>query len=155
MALTHTFQIIAGIMGNQSGAVAPVVAPAGTFEVSSSGSGNEARVYITVSNSGTWSVTDASTGSGSTNFSSPSSGTWLNTGSASDYDIKIDWTSGDIADVSGPADNTWVNLGTSRTWDLTADEEDLSVTGTLSIRNASSLTVLDTGSITLGAAHFP
>lgn len=155
MALSHTFQIIAGIMANEGTAVAPVVAPAGTFAVDSSGFGNEALVYITVSNLGTWSVTDASTGAGSTNFTSPSSGTWRNTGSSSDYDIKIDWTSGDIASVGGPADNTWVNLGTSRAWDLGVEEGSVSVTGTLSIRDASTLTVLDTGSITLSAEHFP
>lgn len=152
MSLPHTYQAIAGLSEE---AVPLVTAPAGTFAVDSSGFGNVASVYITVSNAGTWSVTDGSTGSGSTNFSSPSSGTWRNIGSSSDYDIKIDWTSGNIASVSGPADNTWVNLGTSRVWTLTASEEALTVTGTLSIRNASTLTVLDTGSITLSAEHFP
>jgi hypothetical protein len=149
--LTTTGNFFSG----SGGAVNPVTAPAGTFAVDSSGFGNEALVYITVSNLGTWNVTDGSTGSGSTNFTSPSSGTWLNTGSASDYDIKIDWTSGDVGSVGGPADNTWVNLGTSRAWDLGVEEGSLSVTGTLSIRNASTLTVLDTGSITLSAEHFP
>lgn len=154
MSIPHTFQVIGGLAG--SGVqLGPVTAPAGDFEVSSSGAGNDAEVNLTLSNAGTWAATDTSTGSGAANFSTPSSGTWLNTGSASDYDVKIDWTSGDVGAPTGPADNTWVNLGTTRVWTLYAQESSASVTGTLSIRNASTLTVLDTGTIVLTAEHTP
>ena len=140
---TDTFTI------NDTSTAPPVTAPSGFFSVNSSGNGAYAKIRLTVSNDGDWYVDDISTGSGSSNFSNGSQGTWLNSGSASDYDIKIDFQDG-----TSP-DNVWLNLGTNRVWEIQMEEDSLADEGSLSIRNASTLTVLATSTITLEAEHFP
>jgi len=147
MALSHTFQIIAGIMGNQGGGSSLVTAPSGTFSTNASGAGGYARTTLTVHSDGDWYVYDQSVGSGGASFTSGSQGTWLNSGSASDYDIKIDFQDG-----TSP-DNVWLNLGTNRTWIVDADNDVVSDEGSLSIRLASTQAVIATSIITLEAEH--
>jgi hypothetical protein len=148
MSIPHTFQVIGGLAGEEA-TPSPVTAPSGFFTVNSSGNGAYAKIRLTVDSDGDWYVNDLSTGSGSANFFSGSQGTWLNTGSAGDYDIKIDF-----ADGTTP-DNVWLNLGTDRVWEIQMEEDSLADDGSLSIRNASTLTVLATSTITLEAEHTP
>lgn len=78
---------------------------------------------------------------------------WLLIGIGSDYDVR--WNaSGDTGALSGSAINTWLNLGASRNWaviDTSSVGPALVVTGNLEIRDASTLAVLDTKTLTLSA----
>lgn len=71
------------------------------------------------------------------------SGNWLLSGSASDYEIKMD--------VNGIA-GSWLNLGTSRSYTLSRTTiGENSSTVDISIRRASDGLVLDTGTSTFSA----
>lgn len=79
--------------------------------------------------------------------------TWLLSGAASGYDSYVTVTSGALtAGTTG----AWLNLGTTRDWTLTAYNpgDDFTCIMTVQIRNASSLVVLATATITLNAISF-
>ena len=68
-------------------------------------------------------------------------GTWLLSGSASDYDVQLVLSSGSTP--TGASVNTWLNLGTGRYWELqqtTAGSKTANVV--LKIRDATTLTEL-------------
>jgi hypothetical protein len=74
--------------------------------------------------------------------------TWLVSGTASQYDVRMTKNSGN-ATPTGTL-NTWLNLGTERTWevqDAAADAVEQNATCTVEIRDATTLAVLDTASI--------
>lgn len=71
----------------------------------------------------------------------PYAGTWLNYGSASSYEIRYSPT-GDAP--TGSATATWLSLSTDRSWTLTETGVGIkSCSGTIEIRDASTLVVLD------------
>ena len=77
--------------------------------------------------------------------------TWLLSGAASDYEVRVTLSLGTL---SSGTTGTWQNLGTSRSWtvvDTTFDgiisEADIVV----EIRDATTLMILDTATITLQA----
>ena len=78
--------------------------------------------------------------------------TWLSFGTASNYECRATVISGALS--SGTA-GSWLSLGTSREWTVTQ-----SVVGTntcdltIEIRNASTLVVLDSATITIEADRF-
>lgn len=77
------------------------------------------------------------------------SNTWLLSGIASDYEVRATLTSGSL--TSGTT-GTWLSLGTSRSW--TRDRNTAGVSQavmTIEIRNATTLVVLDSASVTLTA----
>lgn len=77
------------------------------------------------------------------------SGTWLLSGSASDYDARATLVSGAVS--SGTL-NTWLNLGTTRSWTRTQTVAGSSaVTLQIEIRLAATGTVLATAQTTLTA----
>lgn len=72
------------------------------------------------------------------------SGEWLVSGSASSYEVRATLNSGSL--TSGTT-GTWLNLGTSRGWAIAGTDGDASLT--IEIRDASTLTVLDSANINL------
>lgn len=81
--------------------------------------------------------------------------TWLQSGSAADYEIRATLAGGDAL-ASGTM-NTWLGLGTTREWSQEAigSGEAWSSSVTIEIRLAASpFTVLDTATITLTAISF-
>lgn len=67
------------------------------------------------------------------------------TGDSSDYDVKVDITSGTL--TSGTV-GSWVNMGTTQQWRLQRDTiGNSSASGTISIRDANTLAVLFTRAI--------
>lgn len=83
--------------------------------------------------------------------------TWLLSGAASDYDIRVTLASGTSPNLVNAGMNVWLNLGTSREWSL--QDTDGGAAGgvtcalTVEIRNASTLAVLDTASVTLDSDY--
>jgi hypothetical protein len=77
------------------------------------------------------------------------SGTWLTSGSASQVDIKIYYSSG-THNPSGDSVNAWLNLGTSRQWQLLNPTDQTIRTSTmiLTLRDANSLANLITRIVT-------
>lgn len=74
---------------------------------------------------------------------------WLSSGAASGYDIRATATSGTF---SSGTTGTWLNLATTRAWTRGAIAGTFqSVTALFEIRNASTLIVLASASITLEA----
>lgn len=137
--------------------------------VGSGGAWKTAWVYLTVdvtspiSDSDTQiSPTDASASlvvnsSGALTTSPTASGnqTWLDAGSASQVDVRLTQTglTGGGA-MGGAALATWLNCGTTRTWTLTNTTNAFNsstFTGTLEFRDATTLAVLDTATVTLEA----
>ena len=77
------------------------------------------------------------------------SGTWLLSGSASDYEVRATVVSGSV--TSGTL-NTWLGLGTTRTWTRTRTTVGSSaVTLQIEIRLAATGTVIATAQTTLTA----
>ena len=77
--------------------------------------------------------------------------TWLLSGVASDYEVRATLSSGTL---SSGTTGTWQNLGTSRSWTVVDSAFDASVTEAVivvEIRDATTLLVLDTATITLQA----
>lgn len=74
---------------------------------------------------------------------------WLLSGSASQVDIRVTPTSGSW---SSGTTGTWLNLATSRSWTINwpGGISSSSVTSTIELRDASSLVVLASGSLTVG-----
>ena len=87
--------------------------------------------------------------------------TWLQSGNASDYEGKWDYTAsldggGQITNDAGQ--NVWLNLGSTRTWTV-FDSSPLAgiqrVEGTFSIRRASDQQLLASGFVRIGADQEP
>lgn len=77
--------------------------------------------------------------------------TWQGGGAASDYDIFATLNSGT---VTGSPTGSWLNLGSGRSWTCTRASNIAGTTSaqiTVQIRNATTLAVLATGTITLDA----
>lgn len=77
--------------------------------------------------------------------------TWLLSGAASDCEVRVTLSSGTLS--SGTTD-TWQNLGTSRSWTVVAGNfypEFVEAEIVVEIRDAMTLTILDTATITLQA----
>lgn len=77
--------------------------------------------------------------------------TWLLSGSASAYEVRATLSSGTL---SSGTTGTWENLGTSRSWtvaDSTLDPYMSEAVIVVEIRDATTLLVLDTATITLQA----
>ena len=70
---------------------------------------------------------------------------WLDSGTASQFDVRVTATGDPL--YSGTL-NTWQNLSVDRAWHLKSTG-DAQTNLSVSIRDASSLTILDTASITL------
>jgi hypothetical protein len=73
------------------------------------------------------------------------SGEWLLVGSASDYEVRVTIVSGTL--TSGTT-GSWLSCGSDRNWSITSSVGKTTVL-TVEIRNAASLAVLDTATITL------
>jgi len=87
-----------------------------------------------------------------------SSETWLITGAASDYDVRWSFTgsTGDV--IANPGNGVWLNLGTSRTWSIRDSDYNpgvKNIIGNLQIRNASTLVVLATGTLSMSVDFEP
>ena len=115
-----------------------------------------AALYINTNNAaaslpGSWTtwINVTATQSGAT--------TWLTgSGSGANYDVRFDLISGTLGTIGIPssAANTWLTGSSTYVWtarQASASANTSIVTGTLSIRNASTLAVLATSSITLTA----
>ena len=77
--------------------------------------------------------------------------TWLLSGSASDYEVRATLSSGTL---SSGTTGTWENLGTSRSWTVDDSIVDATISGAVivvEIRDATTLLLLDTATITLQA----
>ena len=72
--------------------------------------------------------------------------TWLLSGAAADYEIRLTPISGSFG---GSAVNTWLSLSASRAWTLAAGVMPASINGTLEIRLVSTGEVLDSAGLTL------
>ena len=99
-------------------------------------------------------LTVANTGSLTTSLGAGDQ-TWLTAGSASQVDVRLSQVSlTGAGSMGGSALATWLNCGTSRVWTLTNTDNSFSTstfTGTLEFRDATTLAVLDTASVTLEA----
>lgn len=75
--------------------------------------------------------------------------TWLNSGTNSQYDVKLSKVSG-VLPIGGAALDTWLVCSTDRTWNYTGTGQ-TSFTGQLSIRDGTSGIILDTAIINIDA----
>lgn len=92
---------------------------------------DDSSASITIANTGGWTAVNGG------------AGTWRLAGASSDYDVRLNQTGGSGA--SGSAVNTWLNLGTTRSWSCATTYPPGGVSsssGTIEIRDASTLTVL-------------
>lgn len=125
-----------------------------TFVAISNQSPTASNVGLGGPRSATASYTLNSAGGAVVN-STPVSGEWLASGAASGYDVRATLASG--TSPSGSAVGSWLNLGTTRAWSLTASagfagaSQVLLCTLTVEIRDASTLAVLDTATISISA----
>lgn len=128
----------------------------------------DAWTYLTVAVTGTISeivsqisptdaictLTVANTGSLTTSLGSGDQ-TWLAAGSASQVDVRLTQVSlTGAGSMSGSALATWLNCGTTRAWsntNTTNGTNNSKFTGTLEFRDATTLAVLDTATVTLDA----
>ena len=102
----------------------------------------------------TTSFTVSNTGAISSVENNSMAGTWLTAGNASQVDVRLTQVSLTGGSMAGSALATWLNCGTSRTWSLTNTTNGTSTytfTGTLEFRDATTLAVLDTATVTLSA----
>lgn len=99
-------------------------------------------------------LTVANTGSLTTSLGSGNQ-TWLTAGSASQVDVRLTQVGlTGAGSMSGSALATWLNCGTTRAWtnnNSTNGFNSSAFTGTLEFRDATTLAVLDTASVTLEA----
>lgn len=76
--------------------------------------------------------------------------TWLLSGAAADYDVRATLVSGNSP--TGASLGTWLNLASSHAWQETASLGSIKTcTLTIEIRDATTLTVLDTATVTVTA----
>ena len=104
---------------------------------------------------GDFRFTDTSTGSGGSNL--PITRTWLLAGSSGDYDIRFDLGGLSSALAAGSAaTGSWLDASGSHVW-VSRDESLLqangNVFGTLSIRDGTTLDLLDSISVTMTATY--
>lgn len=79
-------------------------------------------------------------------------GTWLLSGAAADYEVRLDVVSGPTP--SGSAVGTWLGAGTSREWtnfDGSSGDGGVLTTATLSVRDVATATLIDTAALTIEA----
>jgi hypothetical protein len=113
-----------------------------TLEASDVNSGS-AAASISVKSDGTLDGTGAQ---------AAPSGTWLNVGAASDYEIYVTGT-GDTP--TGAAVDTWLGLGTTRQWALNASSILKDFLGTFSVRRVADSVVVDSGTFHIEADGTP
>jgi len=102
---------------------------------------------------GDFRFTDTSTGSGSSNL--PIARTWLLAGSSSDYDIRFDLDGSSSALFSGTT-GSWLDASGSHVWvsrDESLTQANGNVFGTLSIRDGTTLDLLDAITVTMTATY--
>ncbi len=76
---------------------------------------------------------------------------WVSSGSGGDYEIRVTLMSGTFSSVSA-ATSVWLSLGTNREWLVRKTTVGTkSCTALYEIRNAATLVVLDSATITLSA----
>ena len=129
--------------------------------VGSGTNGGNCNIKLNMSSAGTVTFSGGGT-QGSLNPGNLSGGqTWLVSGSASDYEVKFDYTTsfhgGSVASGSA-ADNTWYSCAANWYWgvyDASTSGASNIMSGTLSIRDASTSTVIDTVYIIMNADHTP
>ena len=140
MSLPHTFQIIAGIMGNHAtggggGGGDPVSLPeygatsnTVTLSTSANPGGSSpawAAVAIILNSDGTGVYRTSTYTGGDTDVLTF---TWLNTGSASDYYAYMDTPDGDTFSVLSDSTATSLQMTQQRYWQLYAETPDANVT---------------------------
>lgn len=81
--------------------------------------------------------------------------TWLNSGSASDYQVRVT-DGGPDGITSGDATGTWLTLNTNYSWTLeeTVSGNTSQTVLTVEIRDVATSTVQDTATVTLTASPF-
>ena len=102
---------------------------------------------------GDFRFTDTSTGFGSSNL--PITRTWLLAGSSSDYDIRFDLDGSSSALFSGTT-GSWLDASGSHVWvsrDESLTQANGNVFGTLSIRDGTTLDLLDAITVTMTATY--
>ena len=120
----------------------------------------KAAVQMTFQTDG--SVAYTTTGSTSTGAISGQSGTtqtgtstWGSAVTGSDYEVKFDYSQTDSGGgITIGQDNVWLGLGSNRTWAVetgTIGDAERKITGTVSIRNATTNAVLSSKTQTLNA----
>jgi hypothetical protein len=115
------------------GLVHPAVQFPGVFMTNTQISPTNSSVSLGFDSAGSWGGWEQGT--------ETYGGTWKLTGSASDYDIKFDVTSGNNPTGGSDSIGTWLNLGTTRTWYLVETGDGYyskALTANISIRSALS-----------------
>jgi hypothetical protein len=135
-----------------SGAATPVNGSLSTVDVYSvaAGLGTQADASWSIYPGGTITATGTGGGGGPTTITGTPQ-TWLNTGNASDYEVKWDFTylafgsGGFTSTLNQSSDGVWYNLGTTRTWAIQDSGNNIDPTearGTVSIRKVGTTAVL-------------
>jgi hypothetical protein len=127
------------------GADTGAVLPSAGLTVTDVEIGANADAIINFNNTGTYTSTG--------NASAPS-GTWKNTGNASDYDIMFTVSSGAV--TGGDSVGSWINLGTSRSWSVTdavAGGGAVAASGTVYISRAGAAAAIASCSLSLSATR--
>lgn len=121
-----------------------------TVDSIAAGLGTQCSAEWTISNNGTITAAGLGGGGGPTTVSGQPQ-TWLNYGTASDYEVRWDFTwfqsgAGDFTStLDENSDGVWYNLGTTRTWAIQDSGNDVNPTsafGTVSIREVGTTNVL-------------
>lgn len=113
--------------------------------ISATSGGGTVTATFTLDSAGVASGATSPGGTGGGTYS----GEWMLVGPSSAYEARFTITSGALS--TGTA-GTWLNLGTSRAWTVTRNTVGTSTCqGTVEIRDAATLTVLATATITLEA----
>lgn len=110
--------------------------------------GSPVQSAFNLTNAGVASYSTINSGSG--NYSPE----WINGGgaAASSYDVR--WTNTSGSPSGGDSTGAWLNLGTNRSWNVNrASIGTTTCTGTVEIRNASTLVVITSASITITCTY--
>jgi hypothetical protein len=119
-------------------------ASAGPYSASRIVTPSNATATVSILNDGTYGTTIVGGGT--------QTGNWLLGGTVAQVDVYLSGT-GDTP--TGAALNTWLNCATSRSWTLSVGTGVKSFTGTMQMRDASSLAVLDSQTCTIYAEATP
>jgi hypothetical protein len=121
---------------------------------------------------GTASMTFSTTGAVNYSYNTPTgtvagmsfsnqtgTNTWGTAVTGSDYEIKYQFTTNHFGGsvTANPGNNVWLSLGSARTWTVstgTNGGSSAEITGTVSIRNASTQVVLDTQTQVLEVSYY-
>lgn len=115
--------------------------------ISDSAAGAPSLASYGLANTGVASWATINSGSGTFG------GEWLPSGTASNYDVRVTVNSGSL-DGSSSATGSWLNLGTTRSWAVARSSVgNQSANLTVEIRDAGTLSVLDSATITLSATY--